>query len=77
MLTLYVMTVFICHRAGALQHTFWTGLFLSEKMQCYKTLNGVKNGSALPFLLGNFSYLKTKVSCLLKLMHITEGTNNF
>ena len=32
--------------------------------------------SAAPFLLGNLSYLKTKVSCQFQLMHITEGTNN-
>ena len=55
-----------------------SGLFLSKKMQCHPTLNGGKNclSSAPTLLLGNFSDLKTEVSCLFLLMHITEGTNN-
>ena len=33
--------------------------------------------SAPSLFLGNFCYLKTKVSPLFQLRHITEGTNNF
>ena len=33
-------------------------------------------GSAPPLLLENFSYLKTKVSCLFQFIQITEGTYN-
>ena len=73
----YLITDFFLHRAGAIQQPYWAGLFLSKKMQCCPTLNGGKNclSSALPLLLGKFSYLKSN-SCLLLLLHLTEGTNN-
>ena len=46
-------------------------------MQCCPSLNGGKNCLSFtqPVLLGNFKSLKTKVSCLFKLTHITEETN--
>ena len=73
-----MLTVFLHHRAVAIPQPFWTGLFSSEKMQCYPTLNGGKNclGSTPPSWLGNFGYIKTKVSPLFQLMHITVGKNN-
>ena len=69
-----MLIVFLCHKARAIERSFRTGLFLSEKMQCYPTLNGGKNclSSAAPLLLGNFSYFMTKVSCLFQLMHTTK-----
>ena len=37
------LTVFLCHRAGAIKQPYWTGLFLYEKIQYYSTLYGENN----------------------------------
>ena len=57
---------------------FCTGLFLSKKMQCYQTLIFWEELFEFysTFIPCNISYLKTKVSHVFQLIHISKGTHS-